>query len=251
MAVTRYYNKTLSSIPVGTIIPWIGGYFGDGSNGTFTNVLANTIENVNTLLNSDGWYVCNGAALNDVLSPIFNGSGRYLPNLTDERFLQGNTTAGGIGGSNTLVDHTHTHSLTVAAHTHTFSGTSSGHSVDHAHYTSGTTSSSGSHNHAQAYDYQWTGRYGSVATGSATARSEQGGAFSGTDAALTSTSGAHTHTFGAWSGGVNTDHTHTYSGTTSGASASSISGTVGAGSVATSTNARPKYLSVFYIIKVK
>lgn len=110
------------AVPVGSIVAWIGGHFGDGSNSTFSNILGNTVANVNTLLNGSGWYVCDGAALNLPASSIFNGANRYLPNLTDERFLQGNTTAGGIGGSNVMIDHTHTFSLTMA-HTHSISHT--------------------------------------------------------------------------------------------------------------------------------
>ena len=86
-------------LPVGAIIPWIGGYFTNGSNGSFTLVLANTIADVNTLMNSQGLYVCDGSPLNISKSAIFNGSGRYLPNISDSRFLMGSTTAG-AGASN-------------------------------------------------------------------------------------------------------------------------------------------------------
>jgi len=100
--------------PVGTITAWIGGYFGDGSNGSYTRVLgsANTVAGANGYLNSLGWYVCSGAALNDGDSPIYNGAGRYLPNLSDDRFLQGDTAAGSIGGANTNV---HTHDVDIVA----------------------------------------------------------------------------------------------------------------------------------------
>lgn len=95
------------TVPVGSILAFIGGYFTNGSNAGFTSVLGNTVSAVNTLLNSDGWYVCNGAALNLSGSSIFNGSGRYLPNITDSRFLMGSTGAGTIGGDNAMA-HTHT-----------------------------------------------------------------------------------------------------------------------------------------------
>ena len=100
-------------VPEGTIIPWIGGHFGDGANGTYARKLgtANTAAGANAYLNALGWYVCNGAALNDPASTIYNGAGRYLPNLTDDRFLMGDTGAGGIGGSNTMA---HTHALNIA-----------------------------------------------------------------------------------------------------------------------------------------
>ena len=87
-------------IPVGAVVPYFGGYFTNGANGGFTMVMAaaNTIAAVNTFLNPDGFYVCNGAALNLPASPIFNGAGRYLANITDDRFLMGDTLAGGVGG---------------------------------------------------------------------------------------------------------------------------------------------------------
>jgi hypothetical protein len=44
--------------------------------------------------------VCDGSALNDGSSPIFNGANRYLPNLDDSRFLMGSTTVGSTGGFN-------------------------------------------------------------------------------------------------------------------------------------------------------
>ena len=108
-----------SAIPVGTISPWMGGYFSGASNSGFTDVLGNTVALANARLNPSNWYVCDGTALNMAGSPIFNGAGRYLPNLTDNRFIQGGLTCGGIGGSSTMA-HTHTgpsHSHTTAAFT--------------------------------------------------------------------------------------------------------------------------------------
>lgn len=102
----------------GMITAWIGGYFTDGVNGGYTRVLgsANTVVAVNALLNALGWYVCDGAALNLGASTIFNGAGRYLPNLTDDRFIMGDTLAGGIGGSSAMA---HTHGVgTYAAGSH-------------------------------------------------------------------------------------------------------------------------------------
>ena len=94
-----------NQVPVGAVVAFVGGYFTDGSNGGFTNVLGNTAAAINAAVNTDGWYVCNGAALNLSGSPIFDGASRYLPNLTDSRFLMGSTSAGTIGGA---VTHTHT-----------------------------------------------------------------------------------------------------------------------------------------------
>ncbi len=114
-------NPPPGRLPEGSIIAWIGGYFQDGSNGTYTRVLGsdNTVAAVNTLLNATGFYVCDGAALNLATSTIFNGASRFLPHLTDDRFLMGDTTIGGIGGSSTMA---HTHvvgTYAVQNHLHT------------------------------------------------------------------------------------------------------------------------------------
>lgn len=123
------YKK--STIPVGTIMAWSGGYFSNASNGSFTNVLGNSVANANSYLNPRGFYVCDGAALNNSNSPIFNGASRFLPNLTDSRFLQGATSVGGIGGQNsvTLVTNNlplHSHTINHDHGTHT-------HSINHDH----------------------------------------------------------------------------------------------------------------------
>lgn len=117
-------------VPPGAIIPFIGGYFGDGANGSFTAV-HNTASAVNTLLNDDyGLYVADGSAVNISGSTYYDGSGRYLPNLTDDRFIMGDTAAGTTGGSSTMA-HTHTtpdHTLSSAeipSHSHGIQNTCS------------------------------------------------------------------------------------------------------------------------------
>jgi len=102
-SITGKWVKLVSpSVPVGAVVAFIGGYFTDGANGGFTDVIGNSASAVNTILNATGWYVCNGAALNLASSPIFYTSGRYLPNITDSRFIMGGTAAGVIGGSNSI-----------------------------------------------------------------------------------------------------------------------------------------------------
>lgn len=130
----------VGGVPVGAVIPFIGGYFTNGSNAGYTNVLGNTVTNVNSLLNPTGWYVCNGAKINLANSPIFNGANRYLPNITDSRFIMGNTVAGGIGGSNS-VDHSHV----MNAHTH---GMGHSHPMPHTHTVDSHTHSLSAHQHA-------------------------------------------------------------------------------------------------------
>jgi len=130
--------------PVGTIIAWIGGYFTNGSNGGYTRVLgsANTIAGANAYLNTYGWHVCSGAALNDANSPIYNGAGRYLPNLTDDRFIMGDTAAGATGGANY---NAHTHNLDIPSFT-----TSTPSAIDYVQ--AGTTAIIPKHTHTHAAD---------------------------------------------------------------------------------------------------
>ena len=121
-----------NTVPVGTIVAWFGGYFADGDNGGFVNVLGNDVDAANNILNADGWYVCDGSEINIPGSAVYDGTGRHLPNLTDSRFLCGSNAAGATGGSNST-SHTHNvdipgfesgaHTLTLSeipAHTHTY-----------------------------------------------------------------------------------------------------------------------------------
>jgi len=103
-------------VPEGSIIAWLPGYFTNGSNGGYTGI---------SIPLSDSWKKCDGALFNDPSSRIFNGTGRYLPNITDDRFLMGDTAGsrGGTGGSSTMA-HTHpgpSHRHTGPNHTHTLS----------------------------------------------------------------------------------------------------------------------------------
>jgi hypothetical protein len=86
--------------PIGSIIAYNPGYYTDAVNGGFTTVgpSGNNVSAFNTYLPAN-WHVCDGSALNDSASPIFNGAGRFLPQLTNQRFLRGNTSSGGQGGS--------------------------------------------------------------------------------------------------------------------------------------------------------
>ncbi len=202
--------------PIGSIIAYSPGYFTNGSNAGFTHqmVSANTVAAVNALLNPSGWYVCNGAALNDAGSGIFNGAGRYLPNLTDDRFFMGDTEAGGIGGANSNnIAHTHT--------TGDFTLTTS-HIPSHRH---SVTVTGGNHRHQYFFtglpgdDYIAAARYGS-----------------GPDAGYyTGYSGDLTLSGQTGYAGSSQAHNH---GSTGSAGSSSLEN-------------RPKYLSCFYIMRVK
>lgn len=218
-------------VPEGTIISWCGGYFVDGSNGTYNRVLgtANTVAAINALWNSYGWYVCDGAALNLATSTIFNGAGRYLPNLTNDRFLMGDTTVGGTGGSNS------------SAHTHSFSDTSTS-DGSHSHNVSGTSGAGSSHKHA--VNPPATNSATSATTGAA---NECG---SGTRRTFNLSTHVHSTDIASFDSKTEAAHTHgagSYAAASDGAHTHDVSGTTGA---ASATENRPKYLSVVYLMYV-
>ena len=214
-----YLKNHPSLPPVGSIIAYSPGYFTNGSNAGFTYrmVSANTVAAVNALLNPSGWYVCNGAALNDADSGIFNGAGRYLPNLTDDRFFMGDTVAGGIGGANSNnISHTHT--------TGNFTLTTS-HIPSHSHTV--TVNSGGEHTHTVP-------GYGLDGSGSQTGRAYTTyGSYP--ESITTKSGGSHSHTASAGNTGSGNAHNHGNTGS----------------SGSTSLENRPKYLSCFYIMRVK
>lgn len=116
-----------SGAPLGAIVSFLPGTFSNSSNGTFTVRLGatNDADSVNTWLLANGydhWRVCDGKAYNIAGSPLYGGSNRFTPNITDDRFLMGSTTAGDLGGSNTR-SHAHTISTELSSinltHTHT------------------------------------------------------------------------------------------------------------------------------------
>lgn len=131
--------------PIGSIIAYNPGYFTDAVNGGFTAVgpSGNSVSAFNTYLPAN-WRVCDGTALNDSQSPIFNGAGRFLPQLTSQRFLRGNTTSGGQGGSTA-----HTPSGSVSSSS-SFSGTAAARSD---WFTTSTYTPSGSISGSQGIDH--------------------------------------------------------------------------------------------------
>jgi hypothetical protein len=206
-----------NGVPVGCVFPFVGGYFTDGSNGGFTSVLGNSAAEVNGVVSAAGYRVCDGSALNITDSPIFNGTSRYLPNLTDDRFLMGDTTAGSVGGSSTMA-HTHT----GPSHTHT--------GPSHTHTTSPASLSTGqlaSHNHNIGLAYGSTDAFVPKAGSGATATTN--------DYIISST-------------GSNQTHAHGSTGS-SGTANTGASGTGNTGA-ASNTENRPLFLSCIYIMKV-
>jgi hypothetical protein len=230
-------------VPIGTIIDYIPGYFTDGVNGS------PTITSIATLLGYyTNWKACDGSLFQDAQSPIFNGTGRYLPKLDDSRFVMGFTSAGTIGGNNFMNDHAHvgTSGNASATHAHSYSGTSSGHNVGHTH--TGTTVAEPNHTHG----FKIASLSG--ASAASTPRIDvyyQVGAYYQTQ--YTDGAGNHSHTF--TSDGVSNDHTHTYSGNVSaGGDVHTHTTTVGSGTNPIGSNTvdnRPKFLSAYKLMRVK
>gem|GEM_PF-2506313 len=172
-------SELLDLIPVGTIISHMPGYFTDGANGGF-NAVAMSLSEI--------WQLCDGSLYQDEDSPIFNGEGRYLPNISDSRFIMGSSVAnaGVVGGANSVTLTT----TELPAHTHGFS-LSAGAAGDHQHYTGISADVTGFH------------LYGSTGAGGA--------------AGHASYTGGSCYYQGYTSGSLSGNHTHSVSGSISSA----------------------------------
>ena len=160
-----------NTVPIGTIVAWSGVYLTGPNNDGVVNVLGNTIADANAYLNPDGWYVCDGSMLNVPGSAKYDGDGRYLPLLTDSRFVLGSTGSGTTGGSNTT-SHVHHISKTLQSNSTTLSLSqipSHKHDVPHLAYVWGI---------GTAADHGWKYDNGSPYTSTATTYSGGGGAHS-------------------------------------------------------------------------
>jgi len=202
--------KDSGSTPIGSITSWLPGYFGNGNNEGYIAVALSLPAN---------WKVCDGSLFNDPDSPIFNGANRYLPNLTDSRFIMGSTVAasGAIGGNagnqvtlsiTNLPSHAHT-----MAHSHSFSGSTGQESEAHSHVGTGN-----------------SGAYGQAA----------GQAPNGGYANASASSAGYTSP-------NLSNHIHSFSGTT-GAASVAETGLTGSGS---GFSILPKYLTAVYIMRIK
>jgi len=229
-----------AGIPAGSIVPWIGGYFGDGSNGSYTDVLlgGNSVALANAYLNADNWYVCNGAALNTGTG-IFNGASRYLPNLTDSRFIMGDTTAGSIGGAASN-SHTHSHSHGMNSHTHGLN--SHVHSMQsHTHVTPPvalTIAQLPAHSHTVQMINTVTS--GTIDSAEYISNKGLGGVYTSSSAGSGAT---HEH-------GSTYASNYTNTGAASGNTAAATGNTAVDATAASSNENRPLFLSCFYIMKV-
>lgn len=271
----------VGGVPVGSVIPFMGGYFTNSLNRGFISVLGNNASEINSLLNSSGFYVCDGSACNVTISPIFNGSGRFLPNISDDRFIMGSTSIGETGGDNEYVHNhnmEHTHGIT---HTHTMSHTHNmnhTHTHSHVHYmrhyhgtSNHTLTASQIPSHAHTHHNEvWANVPGSAYRTTRTTgnwcNTISHGRRGHIDTYATGSSGAHNHGNTGW--GSNGDNTNgPNNATSSGPSVSNTGDTntsstgnpnntntssISTSSTSNSTNKenRPKFLSCIYIMRI-
>lgn len=217
-----------SGPPVGSVVAYFPGYFTNGTNGGYTSEYLGAAE-INALINSSDWYLCDGTAVNVPGSPFYDGPGRYLPNITDSRFMMGHSIAGQIGGNNSSA---HTHTL---YHYHSISHT---HNISHTHTTgSYTLTLANVPVHYHSYTKSTT---------------SQGATPSGTYYKYINATTANT---GAAGSGTAHNHGPTSNSSASNSGGASTSNSGGASShtssAASFTDNKPQFLSCHYIKRVK
>lgn len=212
---TYFESPTLTGTPVA---PTAGA-------GTNTTQIATTAFTTTAIANAFNNSFPAGTKLMFPQAAAPTGWTQITDDSANNRMLRVVNTAGaGTGGSASPILNN-----VVPSHTHGYSGNTGGQSADHAHYTSGNTgamSANNTHNHTGTTDGVGDhSHYG----GSGASSGPYGGWDSGSSNQVHPTwpAGAHSHTFttntrdlnhthswGNWSGGVNSNHTHGFSGTT-------------------------------------
>ncbi|MAF24201.1 hypothetical protein CL634_01240 [bacterium] len=246
------------AVPVGGIIALHSGMSG-----------AHSVPSA-AAVDADGWMICDGSTIPS--SQTLSGD---LPDLTDARFLQGNTHAnvgGEAGGTHTLTTseiaaHTHTgaaHTHTGAAHTHTAAAHTHGggnHTHgggNHTHSFSGAQGHTHSHTSHQHHIYieSTVGRFygsGGQFPGTYPWRHHAGGgngSSNSTTVTISGTTGGGSATTGGGSATTGSTTPGASGSTTPGASASTTPGAGGSTGGGGAHNVIPKYLRVVYLMRV-
>lgn len=228
-------ENLMQFVPVGTVASYI------------PHNLSWNIGQINNFLSDYNFKVCDGSLYNNADSPIYNGAGRYLPNLTDDIFLMGSTTMGTPGGSNTMEDHRHNYSLTTNAVSYVGRGTLSihNHTGTHSYQTPAV-----EHNHDHRIscsqeldlDYCYVARFPNMyASGTASAYGYLHHT-THTHANWTATIKGDTTVGETRHGAIKINHSHIIDFST---------GTIGVGNIPTDTDNKPKFLRVYFIQKVQ
>lgn len=264
--------------PVGTIIAYAPGYYANGSNNTWTHVgpSANTVTAVNNYL-PPNWRVCDGTAPNDPQSPIFNAADRFLPNLTDDRFIMG-ATAGGNGAGNAgnskslsvpeLPGHTHPAGTYVANHNHpgiatdTIPSSSSAHAHPGSFASVPSAGSDTPHRHGggRAHGDLGAGNFGlaDIATYrgralvSNSSSAPYNAAWPAAQSIVGNTSTPHSHPGAAvFVPSTSSGHNHAAVSVPVPTIPISVTGSAGPAGAGDSFSIAPQYIPVFYIMRIK
>ena len=199
--------------PVGSIISWLPGLYQNANQTGF---------NFKSVALPENWCLCNGSAVTD--SPLL-GTG-YLPKLTDDRFLMGVTDIGDLGsqaGNNDGIAHTHNFANPyVPGHKHGVGSLG--------------TSQNGSHTHTWLHGIEGDdkGHGGSY---------DEYTLVGGSASNVMSAAGLHTHSVTGEVGNI--------AGQTGDNLLQTINGSVNAVKENLTDTNLPKYLAVYYIMRVK
>jgi hypothetical protein len=239
-------------VPIGGIIAALGVFSGPNNSGTFTTapLSANNIA-ASGLISKNGFQLCDGKKISAVDANI-DFINKYVPNLTDDRFLKGSTSSGvlstqsGVNSGNNTVTLTtaqmpsHNHNTTVSSVT-TFDYGTKSFSGGTDNTTTAITASSdaaGSHQHDLTFQ----------ARGSAVGLGGDNIWYVGPYALYTGFAGSHSHTINV----SNPAHSHSYSGNVA---IGSHSHTVTLNNPSTGDglafDIQPKYITVNYYMRVR
>ena len=231
ITVTQNTSDITLSIPSNAILPGsvpIGSIVAMGDVGAWALPASGAIK--------DGWALCNGQ-----VKPVGSAAGlaANLPDLTDDRFLNGSSAVGGTGGATSKT----TTGIAASFAKNLLNSDQIGHihGMQHIHQWANNTSGSG-------YEY-----YSYDALGSATAfgtASASNLIASGSNWRLqqfTNYGALNWFTKGARTVGDTSDRTHTDAQTVSWLAGPTVSTTVTQGTI---SDIRPKYFNVVYLMRV-
>ena len=159
----------------------------------------------------DGYALCNGQAFPSGSNLAFSGN---MPNLSDDRFLQGSSSVAGTGGANTKTLAT----AELPAHTH---------SIEHDHGAV-STNTVGAHQHNIIVPPGLTGNVNDSGSGAFDVFFNTTLGTAGTTDVLTTSAGDHAHTVDL----------------------PNFTGTSGSAGSGTAFDIRPKYFNVVYLMRV-
>lgn len=231
-------------LPVGAVLPLMSQLSGA------TNVTATTAADAN------GFVVCAGQTIADATSPL---NGQVIPNINNDVFLMGNSTAGTTGGANIII----LSEAQLPSHTHT---------IDHGHSNSfalgNNTVAANTHTHLMRHTHQWGYYKNSTKEYFVRTSSNAGSTFmtdltgdpvafefntiggSGTGAAG-NLLGSNANLYTTGSNLSNTGNNSSSTTVTLSGGVTSHSGSSGSAGSGSSINNRPNYITAKFIMRIK